>query len=135
MMPHAAEQMGSTDVFALVSLIFGGAWRVLSTTVSDECVSYVVGKTEEAPLRGAALSGRERTVLVMASKGHANKHIAATLSLSTSSVSTLLRRARDKLAGRVPPDLLGALCRELPEAPLAATFAASAPSRASGRGG
>ena len=133
---RAPERAGSTEVAALANLIFGGAWSVVSTTVNDECMSYVVGKTDDAPRRGAALSRRERAVLVLAFHGYANKQIAAALSLSTSSVSTLLRRARDKLAGRVPPHLLGALCRELlPGAPVGATFAASAPSRAFGRGG
>jgi DNA-binding NarL/FixJ family response regulator len=134
MTPRCSQRAGSTDVSALANLLFTGAWRVLSTTIDADSVSYVVGRTASAPRRGAALSRRERAVLVLACHGHANKHIAATLSLSTSTVSTLLRRARDKLSGRVPAQLLGALCRELPGT-LAPTFVESGRARASEPGG
>lgn len=43
------------------------------------------------------LSQREREVLVLADFGHSNKHIAHSLGLSISTISTVLTRARRKL--------------------------------------
>jgi DNA-binding CsgD family transcriptional regulator len=49
------------------------------------------------------LSQREREVLAFAEFGHSNKHIAHSLGLSISTVSTVLTRARRKLDVRRAP--------------------------------
>jgi DNA-binding CsgD family transcriptional regulator len=96
---------------ALCVEFLSGTWSVVGTAVHRGRDAYVLQKARGTLARGAALSGRERHVLFLSLHGHANKWIAAELGISRSTVSTLLERARKKLAGRVPERLLRALCR------------------------
>jgi RNA polymerase sigma-70 factor (ECF subfamily) len=51
-----------------------------------------------------ALSGKERTALLMQQEGFSHREIADTVGTTTGSVGTLLARALDKLASALPLD-------------------------------
>lgn len=95
---------------ALCYALLMGTWSVVSTTVGDGREAYTMRRTTSSPGRRRPLSTRERAVLFLALRGHANKWIAAELGISKSAVSTLLERGRRKLAGEIPERLLRALC-------------------------
>jgi DNA-directed RNA polymerase specialized sigma24 family protein len=52
----------------------------------------------------AALSAKERTVLLMREEGFAHREIAQAVGTTTGSVGTMIARALDKLAERLPLD-------------------------------
>ena len=52
----------------------------------------------------AALSGKERTAVLMREEGFSHREIADAVGTTTGSVGTLLVRALDKLAGALPLD-------------------------------
>jgi RNA polymerase sigma-70 factor (ECF subfamily) len=52
----------------------------------------------------AALSDRERTILLMREEGFAHREIAAVVGTTTGSVGTMIARAMDKLAEHLPLD-------------------------------
>jgi RNA polymerase sigma-70 factor (ECF subfamily) len=53
----------------------------------------------------AALSAKERTVLLMREEGFAHREIAQAVGTTTGSVGTMIARALDKLAERLPLDV------------------------------
>lgn len=97
----------------LLREILAGKWVISCDAAGDTNRRYVAVRSP-AEQQGQALSPRERDVLLRVLGGDANKVIAHELGLSSSSVTTLLRRARQKLCERVPEDLLRALLMSSP---------------------
>lgn len=52
-----------------------------------------------------ALPPRDRAILLMREEGFKHREIAAVVGITTGSVGTLIARALDRLAERLPPDL------------------------------
>lgn len=93
-------------------------WSIVDHLERGDC-RYFLARRNDANLRvGQALSARERQVLYCATRGDANKVIAYTLGLSTSSVSTLLTRAARKLDHSATFDALRALSCAAGDEPL-----------------
>jgi FixJ family two-component response regulator len=89
-----------------------GGWIVVSEDVDGGERRYLARRPAAGTAR--ALSTREREVLIRALRGESNKYIALSLGVLPSSVSNWLKRARVKLAGRVPEALLANLVGSLP---------------------
>jgi DNA-binding CsgD family transcriptional regulator len=84
-----------------------GRWTIVSEGTEGRHRWYAA---KRAPAESAKpLSDRERETLTRALYGESNKQIAYTLGIGSSAVSTLLSRARRKLRGRIPEDLLASL--------------------------
>lgn len=81
---------------ALVS----GRWSLLDRFDRDGRRFLVARRNDPAVARPAQLSARERQVLAYAALGYTNKHIAYTLGLRPSTVSTHLHRAMRKVGAR-----------------------------------
>lgn len=71
-------------------------WSIVDHLERGDCRYFLASRNDSKPRVAQALSARERQVLYYAARGDANKVIAHTLGLSTSSVSTLLTRAARK---------------------------------------
>jgi len=78
--------------------------RAVSSPASTERLSH--------SRQSCGLSSRERQILALVASGHANKVIAPIVGVSVSTVSTLLTRARRKLASVAPMPLVAAQERE-----------------------
>ena len=92
--------------------IASGAWSVVDRFDHDGR-RYVIARRNlaSAPRRG--LSVRERQVLALAVRGHANKYIAYELGLATSTVAMYLAAAMRKLGLSTRLELLALLSRGL----------------------
>jgi DNA-binding CsgD family transcriptional regulator len=97
------------DLGDLALELMSGHWTIVSEGTEGRHRWYAASRVQPVAKKPRALSTREREVLTLALGGHSNKHIAYTLGIGTSAVSTLLGRARRKLAGRIPEELLSSL--------------------------
>jgi len=103
-----------TTASELALELMAGRWSVREGEAGSGTVRYVATlrpTTGRTP--GPALSRGERAVLVRALRGEANEQIAFAMGVASSTVATLLQRARAKLSRAVPEALLRRLCEEL----------------------
>jgi DNA-binding CsgD family transcriptional regulator len=89
--------------------LMSGHWKIVAEGTEGRHRWYAATRVKADRRGPRALSPREREVLTLALSGRSNKHIAYTLGIGTSAVSTLLGRARSKLDGRIPEELLASL--------------------------
>jgi DNA-binding CsgD family transcriptional regulator len=91
----------------IASELMSGCWVVVSEGTEGRHRWYAATRAPREKAR--PLSRREREALTRALYGESNKHIAYSLGIGSSAVSTMLSRARRKLRGRIPEDLLASL--------------------------
>lgn len=96
-----------TNLADVAAELMSGRWTIVSEGTDGRHRWYAAKRAPEQSAR--PLSERERETLTRALYGESNKQIAYTLGIGPSAVSTLLCRARRKLRGRVPEDLLATL--------------------------
>jgi DNA-binding CsgD family transcriptional regulator len=111
---------GETSLEEIASELMSGCWVIVSEGTEGRHRWYAATRAPREKAR--PLSQREREALTRALYGESNKHIAYSLGIGSSAVSTMLRRARRKLRGRIPEDLLASLVssvrsRSLPTRP------------------
>ena len=114
---------GELDLSTLTRELLSGHWTVAAGLVDGVHRFYTATRVPQHQERRGALSSGEREVLLRVLRGESNKQIACGLGVGASGVSTLLTRARKKLGGRVPEELLSCLvgaAAATPAPPLAA---------------
>jgi DNA-binding NarL/FixJ family response regulator len=89
--------------------MMSGEWTIASESVDGAHRCYAARRVLPEPGARRALSNRERQVLTRALRGESNKEIAFTLGVGASAVSTWLTRARRKIEGRIPEELLSSI--------------------------
>lgn len=80
-----------------------GASPTTAPDPADDAVRAELGRHVRAALD--ALPQRDRAILLMREEGFKHREIAAAVGITTGSVGTLIARALDRLAERLPPDL------------------------------
>jgi DNA-binding CsgD family transcriptional regulator len=108
-MGEPALDVDVPDPSTLLAELFSGRWIIVPRDERGGVCFYVATRAREPAARRAALTAREREVLTRALLGESNKSIAISLGVGRTSVTTLLARARKKLADRVPESVLRAL--------------------------
>jgi DNA-binding CsgD family transcriptional regulator len=98
---------GETTLEDIARELMSGRWTIVSEGTEGRHRWYAA--TLAPPQRARPLSQREREALTRALYGESNKHIAYSLGIGSSAVSTMLSRARRKLRGRIPEELLASL--------------------------
>src|SRR5688500_2856052 len=98
---------GKATLEDIASELMSGRWTIVSEGTEGRHRWYAATLAPEARTR--PLSHREREALTRALYGESNKHIAYSLGIGSSAVSTMLSRARRKLRGRIPEELLASL--------------------------
>jgi DNA-binding NarL/FixJ family response regulator len=98
------ESVDDEDSAELLRSLLTGHWFTI-TQFERNGRRYHLVHTDDPEVQGDyALTPRERQVLGYAELGQSNKLIAYSLGLSTSTVSTLLERARKKVSSAPPPN-------------------------------
>src|SRR5690606_6591183 len=85
--------------------LVAGRWSLVDRFESDGRRFFIARRNDPAVGGPSELTKRERQVVGYAAQGHTNDHIAYTLGLAPSTVSTHLRRAMRRLGVRTPADL------------------------------
>ena len=110
-MGEPASDVEAPDPSTLLDELFSGLWVIAARDERAGVSYYAATRVDACDARRAALTLREREVLTRALLGESNKAIAISLGVGRTSVTTLLTRARKKLAHRVPECVLRALLR------------------------
>jgi DNA-binding CsgD family transcriptional regulator len=108
-MGETALDSTTPDPETLASELLSGLWVIALQHEEDGICYYLAVQADAIDTQRAALTQREREVLTRALLGESNKSIAISLGVGHSSVTTLLARARKRLADRVPERVLRAL--------------------------
>jgi RNA polymerase sigma-70 factor (ECF subfamily) len=88
-------------------LLEGGAARVPSADPPQDPASAAEAEAQRSMVRRAlaALTDRERTILLMREEGFAHREIASIVGTTTGSIGTMIARALERLAQHLPLDV------------------------------
>ncbi len=88
-------------------LIEGGSGKVPTADPLPDPAEAAEARERREAVREAlaALSDKERTILLMREEGFAHREIADAVGTTTGSIGTMIARALDKLAERLPLDV------------------------------
>ncbi len=104
---YLLKESAGSEVIAAIKAVHNGE-HYLSSKIADIVIDGYVNQNESGQLNDplAALSDREREILLFLVDGHTNTEIADSLSLSTKTVETYRSRLMQKLEIDNLPDLV-----------------------------